>query len=48
MIAAPPEAATTATPGAVGFGALAKNDAVGISASYSSTSTTPTCRKAAR
>jgi len=31
MIAEPPEAATTATPGAMGLGALAKNDAVGIS-----------------
>src|SRR6516165_1949127 len=31
MIAAPPEAATTATPGAVGLGALEKNDAIGIS-----------------
>src|SRR5215468_7664467 len=31
MIAAPPEAAKIATPGAVGVGALAKNDAVGIS-----------------
>src|SRR5215472_14582899 len=31
MIAEPPEAATTATPGAVGLGALTKNDAVGIS-----------------
>ena len=48
MMAAPPEVAMTATPRAFGGGALAKKQAVSMSASMFSTDTTPARSNAAR